>query len=546
MPIASDYTSVPIPSTPFHETLLAALRDHISSNNKTAFICAEGHSAVSFKTVYDTSHAVASFLHRNRFQHKDVACMVLPNHWTWAPVFLGVAMNGGVLTGINSSSTEYEIKRQFDDCDPKVVLTNQNALSNVLSAARNTSVEHVICIQDHPGVGLPSGVHCWHRDVTSTPTDAHRPKPWIDLDRDAVFMPYSSGTTGTPKGVMITHRNFGAMMNIYREQQRLHGTGALSPPFHRDTDKTFLLLPFYHCYGFALLMASLLNGNTSVVMSHFQPALFCDSIQRYRIRFVAVAPPILVFLSKSAICAKYDLSSLEFIMVGAAPTGRDLCEELHRKYKTLKYIHQGYGMSEATMATHMPDIVNGQPFGSVGKILSNLEMKIIDPETGAELGRGERGEVCIRGPTVMLGYYRNPQATRDTVKDGWLHTGDVGYVDERGYLYVVDRLKELIKVKGFQVPPAELEGILLSHPEIHDAAVVGVPDGDNGEVPKAYVVRADASLREEHVKGFIREKVSAYKQLAGGVEFVESIPKSPAGKILRRLLRDHHKSKSKL
>ncbi|VDP33241.1 unnamed protein product [Heligmosomoides polygyrus] len=325
---------------------------------------------------------------------------------------------------------------------------------------------------------------------------------------------------------MSTHRNYGAMMNIYREQQRLHGTGALSPPWHKDRDKSFLLLPLYHCYGFALLMASLLDGNASVLMSHFQPELFCETIQRHKIRFVAVAPPILVFLSKSPICAKHDLTSLEFIMVGAAPTGRDLCEDLHRKYKNLKYIHQ--------------DCLVLPPRTLFKKV------QIVDPETGLEQGRHKPGEVCIRGPTVMLGYHRNPQASEDTIKDGWLHTGDIGYVDDDGYLFIVDRLKELIKVKGFQVPPAELEGILLSHTEIHDAAVVGIPDGADGEVPKAYVVRADDSLTEEDVKSFIKEKVSAYKQLAGGVEFLDTIPKSPAGKILRRLLRDRHRSKSAL
>ncbi|ETN82342.1 hypothetical protein NECAME_16411 [Necator americanus] len=195
-------------------------------------------------------------------------------------------------------------------------------------------------------------------------------------------------------------------------------------------------------------------------------------------------------------------------------------------------------MSELCMASHLPDLVEGQPFGSVGKLSSNLEMKIVDPETGVGRKFGEVGEICIRGPTVMLGYLKKPDATRQCIRDG-----DMGYVRNDGYLFIVDRLKELIKVKGFQVPPAELENILLCHPMIHDAAVVGIQDAERGEIPKAYVVRSSNELTESEVKSFVNDKVSPYKQLSGGVEFVKEIPKSPSGKILRRVLRERSQSK---
>ncbi|XGW09715.1 hypothetical protein V3C99_011746 [Haemonchus contortus] len=539
MLIRSEYPPVPVATEPFHETLRNAFRKHMDSENETAFVCAETNTEVSFKTIHDLSYAVASFLHKNNFR-KDVACMVMPNHWVWAPFFLGVAMNGGTLSGINIASSEDEIRRQFLDSHAKVVLTNKETLPKVLKVSLDSPyIEHVICVQDEPGK-LPSGVHCWKRDVLSTSTETI-PNVDIDVEKDAVFMPYSSGTTGIPKGVMISHQNFGTMMNIFRQHDDLHMAGAVS--FNPIKEKSLMLLPFYHCYGFALVMSNLLRGNAAVVMEHFQPELFCESIQRHRIRFIAVAPPVLVFLTKSPICKKYDLSSLEFVMCGAAPVGRDLCEDFLQMYKHVKYMQQGYGMSEATMATHLPDAHLGQPFGSVGKIVSNLEMKIVDPETGNERSTGEIGEICVRGPTVMLGYFQNVEATENCIKDGWLHTGDLGYVDDDNYLFIVDRLKELIKVKGFQVPPAELEGILLSHPEIRDAAVIAVPHAEKGEVPRAYVVSSSNSLREDDVKNFVSDKVSAYKRLDGGVEFVDSIPKSPAGKILRRILRDRHRSK---
>ncbi|VDN26343.1 unnamed protein product [Cylicostephanus goldi] len=199
-------------------------------------------------------------------------------------------------------------------------------------------------------------------------------------------------------------------------------------------------------------------------------------------------------------------------------------------------------MSETCLASHLADLVNGQPPGSVGKVLPNLETKIVDPDTGDMKGRGEVGEICVRGPTVMLGYHRKPEMTQHCIRDGWMHTGDLGYVDDKGYLFIVDRLKDLIKVKGFQVPPAELEHILSKHPAISEAVVVGVPHERKGEVPKAYVVRQSANLSEDEVKAYVAERVSPHKYLVGGVEFVEKIPKNTLGKPMRSVLRDRNKN----
>ncbi|VDL75201.1 unnamed protein product [Nippostrongylus brasiliensis] len=503
-PIKSDYPAVEIPSIPFHETVLGALREHMKSDQKIAFVCAENQAEITYKTVYDTSHAVSSFLQKNNFQ-RDVACAVLPNHWAWAPFFLGVAMNGGALTGISPMATEYELKRQLVDSEAKVVLTNTKALNNVLNAAQDcTSVQHVICIRDEKDATFPYGVFCWDRDVVNAPIQSNAPNVNIDIHRDIITLPYSSGTTGTPKGVMITHHNYSAMISIFSQHQRQFMSGALESGWDRHKDKHLLVLPFYHCYGFGFLMNGLISGSPIVMLSHFQPDVFCETVQLHRIRFAPVVPSVLNFLAKSPLCEEYDLNSLELIM--------------------------SYGMSEATMATHLPDVINGQPFGSVGKLLPNLEMKVSSSLLESdEVPCWETGEVCIRGPTVMHGYFRNTRATEDTITDGWLHTGDIGYLDNNHYLFIVDRLKELIKVKGFQVAPAELEGILLSHPEIHDAAVIGIPDDRFGEIPKAYVLNI-----------LFLEKVSPYKYLTGGVEFVDTIPRSQAGKILRRVLRDGH------
>ncbi|KAK5965716.1 Long-chain fatty acid--CoA ligase, partial [Trichostrongylus colubriformis] len=472
---------------------------------------------VSFKQVYDSAHSIAAFLYSKGFQ-KDVACAVIPNLWQYPAFFLGVALRGGALSGASAMFTDYELQRQFVDSGAKVVLTSEHYLDKVLKAVKESpNVKLVIYIpetEDHP---VPDGVVSWNVVMKSQYT-ASIPKPHIDVGKDMIILPYS-------------------------RHEATNIAGVLDPNWDYEKEKLLLFLPFYHAYGFGMINFTLLVGSTGIIFKSFEPHNFCRAIQDYKIHILPLVPPIMVFLAKHPVCAQYDLSSIKLIICGAAPAGKDICEELSRKYPDMKYIQQGYGMTECTMASHLPDLKNSVPFGSVGKLSSNLRMKIVDPSTGKEMPVGMSGEICIRGPTVMLGYLGKPDATKATIINGWLHTGDIGYVDEYRNLFIVDRLKELIKVKGLQVAPAELEDLLLAHPLVRDAAVIGVPNKKAGEVPKAFVVRASETLTEEDVKVWIKDKVSSYKQLAGGVEFINEIPKSAAGKILRRELRDRNKSK---
>jgi 4-coumarate--CoA ligase len=349
----------------------------------------------------------------------------------------------------------------------------------------------------------------------------------VQVDLDApVVLPYSSGTTGLSKGVVLTHRNLVA--NIAQ---------TLGPLELGEDEKIIAVLPFFHIYGMQVLMnVGLVGGATIVTMPRFDLEQFLQLHQDHGITRTFVAPPIAVALAKHPIVDQYDLSALRQVFSGAAPLSAELALETGARLDC--EVVQGYGMTELSPVSHLTPPGAYKP-GSVGVTAPNTELRIVDPESGKSLGFDDDGEVWVRGPQVMTGYLNNPEATAATIDDdGWLHTGDIGHVDEDGHLFIVDRLKELIKYKGFQVAPAELEAVLLTHPAIADAAVIGRPDDEAGEIPIAFVVLKDGqSATEEEICAFVADHVATYKQL-GGVTFIDAVPKSASGKILRRVLRD--------
>jgi acyl-CoA synthetase (AMP-forming)/AMP-acid ligase II len=346
----------------------------------------------------------------------------------------------------------------------------------------------------------------------------------VDLERHVLAMPYSSGTTGLPKGVMLSHANLVA--NVAQ-------IAAIEPV--RPGERTLAVLPFFHIYGMTVLMAYILAGGGALVtLPRFELEAALRLAAEHRMRRLFVVPPVVLALAKHPLVAGFDLSALEIVFSGAAPLGAEL--EAACAGRLGCAVVQGYGMTEMSPVSHFTPAGRYAP-GSAGATVPNTRCRIVDPETGADLPAGEVGELWVQGPQVMLGYLNNPEATEATLKDGWLRTGDLGRIDKDGNLHIVDRVKELIKVKGFQVPPAELEALLVTHPEVSDCAVIGLPDEECGEVPAAFVVRAaGAEPLPEALQAFVASHVAHYKQLRK-VTFVEAIPKSPSGKILRRLLR---------
>ena len=349
----------------------------------------------------------------------------------------------------------------------------------------------------------------------------------IDPAVDVALLPYSSGTSGLPKGVLLTHR--ACVANVLQQ----HAAFAVG-----EGDRSLAVAPFFHATGFGVVANGALHGGaTLVTMPRFEVEPFLGLIQQHRITTMVVVPPIVLALAKHPAVDRYDLSSLKWVGCGAAPLGAELQQACARRLG--RPVLQGYGMTELTAAAAIWPLDRTVTPGAAGMLLPGVQARLVDPVSGADLGVGDAGELWLRGPATMAGYWRNPEATAATIDvDGWVHTGDIARLDADGALFVVDRVKELIKVKGFQVAPAELEAVLRTHPGITEAAVVPVPDERAGEVPRAYVVRAGSagSLSAEEVMAYVAERVAPHKRVRE-VEFIDAIPTSPAGKTLRRLLR---------
>lgn len=457
----------------------------------------------------------AAALARRGLRKGDVVAIFSPNLPEYIVAFYAAATLGAIVTPVNPLYTVEEVARQLSDAGAKFVVTIPQLLCTAREAAKGTRVEELFVFGEAEGATPFASL---------LEEDGEVPEVLINPREDIVALPYSSGTTGVCKGVMLTHRNLVANLSQIRALHDL------------SNDTVVCVLPLFHIYGLvAIANLALLSGAKVVMLPRFDFAQLLKVMQEHRVTFAHLVPPIILALARQPVVADYDLSSIRTIFSGAAPLGAELARECEARLGC--EVIQGYGMTESSPATHITAPGRGRA-GSVGPCVPNMECKLVSVETGEDVaGAGERGEVCVRGPQVMKGYLNCPEATAQTVdSEGWLHTGDVAYADGEGYFYIVDRAKELIKYKAFQVAPAELEALLLTHPSVADAAVVPSPDEEAGEVPKAFVVvREGHGLTEAEVLSFVAAHVAPYKKVRR-VEFVSQIPKSPSGKILRRLL----------
>ncbi|XP_059089856.1 uncharacterized protein LOC131885733 [Tigriopus californicus] len=508
---------------------------------KTALVNGLLGQEYTYQESYDRVQNVATALHQMGVRKGEVMALFLPNLVDYPIIIGGANRVGMVVTTVNPTYTPSEVARQLTMSKAKILVTMapflvtaKEALTKVEGGSDITII--VVDGDDHRSDQELSYCKLLVQSrCQSFPDDADS----FNFSNDIVTLPYSSGTTGPPKGVMLSHENIvsNIVQSVYPDELEFlkFATEEFQP-------STVCVLPLFHAFGLAVTTLPTLHvGGKVVLLPSFDPKTFLKALEDYKPSFLHFAPPLVGFCANHPDVKPHHLESVESVFVGAAPLGKALIDRFLKKAPQVK-IREGFGMTELSpVGTITPNksIVEG----SCGLLMPNTEMKIVDLSTGTNLPSGKRGELCIKGPQVMKGYLDNDKATAQTIKNGWLHTGDIAYYDDQHYIYIVDRLKELIKVSGFQVPPAELEDLLRTHPSVLDVAVIGIPDERRGEVPRAYIViKPQQALTEEEVHEFVNKQVAEYKRLLGGMEFVEVIPKSAAGKILRKDLVARFKS----
>ncbi|MFK7800259.1 MAG: 4-coumarate--CoA ligase family protein [Anaerolineae bacterium] len=518
----STYPDVEYPDVALTPYILERMAPY---GDKPAIIDGPSGRTLTYNQLAGGIKAVAAGLHSRGFGKGDVLCIYSPNVPEYAVAFHAVSLVGGIVTTANPLYTADELAHQLADAGAKYILTISMFLDKAQAAAEKAGIEEVFTFD--PTDGATPFAMLMEPNGTVPDVD-------INPAEDLIVLPYSSGTTGVPKGVMLTHQNIVA--NIAQVE------GMEDLDFTNDTDTIMGVLPFYHIYGMVVIMnMSLAVGATIVSMPRFDPAEFLTCIQKYKVTKANLVPPILVFLAKHPVVDNFDMSSFKEITSGAAPLGDELASAVSERLNCR--VLQGYGMTETSpVATINPNINNDPRYASCGKLVANFEVKVAHLDTLEDVGVGEQGEIWMRGPNIMKGYLNRPDATANTItEDGWLRSGDIGYMDEDGYMFIVDRLKELIKYKGFQVAPAELEALLLGHDGVADVAVIPSPDEEAGEIPKAFIVKG-GEIEAADIMDWVAGQVAPHKKIRR-VEFVDSIPKSASGKILRRVLVEQERAK---
>lgn len=509
---ASSLSDIPLSDLSITERVFEGLETRAS---ETVLIDGPTGRSITAAEFVDQVKRLAGGLNAQGLGKGKTIALMTPNMPEFCVVFHGAAWAGGTVTTINPTYTAAEVSHQLVDSNAAILVTIPALLDTARAALEGTGTKEIYLID---GAKEAKSLDA----LMGEPQEHQTP---IDADSDIVALPYSSGTTGLPKGVRLSHRNL--VVNVDQ---------IITASNFRAGEIAAGFLPFFHIYGMTVLMnLHLAAGGAVVTLPRFDLQLFLQICQDHKSRRMWIVPPVALALAKHPLVDEFDLSNLEQIFSGAAPLGAELSNAVGERLNCVSL--QGYGMTELSPVSHVTPVTAARA-GASGLAIPNTECRIVDIETGEDKPAGEEGELWIRGPQVMKGYLNNPEATAETITpDGWLRTGDISIIDADGYMFVVDRLKELIKFKGFQVAPAELEATLVSHPGIADAAVIGIPDPEAGELPIAFVIPTDSAPSEDEIKSFLGETLASYKQVHR-VEFVEEIPKSASGKILRRLLRD--------
>jgi long-chain acyl-CoA synthetase len=489
----------------------------------------------------------------------DRVALLLPNSPQFAIAYYGALRAGAIVVPLNPLYTAPELEQQLSDCGARVLVTLSTFHRTVGTVRRSVPLDHVIVanVKDYfppllkvlftllkekkegHRATLGAGDVAWRAFMAGAPEAAptHVPKP-----EDVAVFGYTGGTTGTPKAAMLTHRNL--VTNAVQSAEWLAG-GDLEAAMRRRL-VVLAIIPFFHSYGQTVaLNVSLLAGATIVLQPRFDPVDALKAIQRYRPTHFPGVPALYIALLNHPDAGKYKLDSIEVCQSGAAPLPVDVQARFERTTGTTMF--EGYGMTELSPASHSTPLNGLRKPGSIGVPLPGIDSRVVDLDTGTTpLPAGEIGELVVKGPTVMAGYYNRPEETAATIRDGWLYTGDIAKVDEDGFFYIVDRKKDMILSNGFNVYPRDVEEVLFTHPAVADAVVIGAPNVRGDETVKAYVVRAEgaegAAVTEEELIAYCRERLARYKA-PRVIEFRDQLPKTMIGKALRRVLVEEERRK---
>ncbi|KAJ4952151.1 hypothetical protein NE237_028983 [Protea cynaroides] len=519
---SSKQKPIHLPTNPYLD-VVSLIFSH-KHNGVSALIDSSSGFTIPYSKLPQIVKSMASGLHELGISQGDVVSILLPNTIYFPIIYLCILSIGAIFTAINPLSSLPEIQKQLNQCRTSIVFTTVDKVKEIQKMGVG-----VIAVPETVDSPSNSEFSCFDKLLSSNPNSA--PKPIIKQEDTAAIL-FSSGTSGPSKGVVMTHSNLIAAVELFVRFE------AFQYDYPASENVYLAALPLFHVYGLSLLATGLLSlGTTVVVMRKFSGEEMVKAIDKYRVTHIPAVPPILMSLVRLKMSG-HEFPSLKQVSSGAAPAGKSLIEEFLMNFPSVDFI-QGYGMTETTAVGTRGFNTDTIKYTSIGLLAPNMEAKVVNPISGFSMPPGKSGELWLRGPGIMKGYLNNEDATKDTIdKDGWLHTGDITCFDQDGYIYVLDRLKEIIKYKGFQIAPADLESILISHPNIVDAAITAAPDEIAGEIPIAFVVkRPGSSLSEADVITFVAGKVAPYKKVRK-VIFTTSIPKSPAGKILRRKLKE--------
>lgn len=476
----------------------------------------------------------------------DTVCLFSPNDVDWPVVLWAVHRLGAILTPANPGYNAEELTHQLTLSESRLIVTHVASLPAATAAAKQAGIplDRVVVI----GAASSPRPHSTVQELVAAglsklPVFEERRLRPGEAKTKLALLCFSSGTTGKPKAVSVSH--YAMVANIIQNKLAIG-----KAPRYAPGDVAFGVLPFYHVFGMVVVLhLHMYIGTTLVVVPKFSFENFLKSIQRYHVKHLMIVPPMAVLMVKSPLTKKYNLNSVKWLMSGAAPLSAELTDQLTKVIPQCA-IGQGYGMTETftTIALSPNDVIPATP-GCAGVLIPGVSARVVKVD-GTIAKFGEPGELLVTGPSMALGYYKNPQATAESFVDGWVRTGDEVVLNQKGEVFILDRIKEILKVKGFQVAPAELEGHLLNHPDVADCCVVGIPHEYSGEAPLAFVVLshvaqarvkanpAEANAIKAALIKFVADAKVDYKRLTGGVEIVDSIPKNPSGKLLRRVLRD--------